>query len=357
MLEDESGRLRVTGESLNSHYVTGCILAALGTEQADGTFQVIATQYADLPRQPQRWERDDAALSRAKEQAPKREKPGKVAIVSGLELTGQDDDDLTLDLLVEFLTGEATGPLDQIEASKISRLIIAGDSLSHSSPILSREDFAIKKSKSKHYGYDASAYNPSPSERLDSFLAEILPTLPITLLPGASDPANVALPQQPLHPALFPRSRLYAEPVASGKETLYGLDSVTNPWEGDIDGYRFLGTGGQTVADLLKYVDEVEALEVMEMMLRWRCIAPTAPDTLWCYPFQDDDPLLLADCPHVYFAGCQEKAGKRWVEGSAGQRVLLVSVPKFKSTGQIVLVDTENWDVEIVSIGIVAPGS
>ena len=37
MLEDESGRLRVTGESLSSTYVTGCVLAALGTEQADGT--------------------------------------------------------------------------------------------------------------------------------------------------------------------------------------------------------------------------------------------------------------------------------------------------------------------------------
>ena len=37
MLEDESGRLRVTGEPLRQHFVTGCILAALGTEEADGT--------------------------------------------------------------------------------------------------------------------------------------------------------------------------------------------------------------------------------------------------------------------------------------------------------------------------------
>lgn len=355
MLEDESGRLRVTGESLSSHYVTGCILAALGTEQADGTFQVIATQYADLPRQPERWEHEDAALTRSKKPKPKRGKPGKIAIVSGLEITGEDDDDLALDLLVEYLTGEATGPPDQTEASKITRLIIAGDSLSHASPILSREDFAIKKSKSKHYGYDASAYNASPAERLDSLLSDILPTLPITLLPGASDPANVALPQQPLHSALFPKARLYAESPASGLESLHGLDSVTNPWQGDIEGYRILGTGGQTVGDLLKYVDDVEALEVMEMMLRWRCIAPTAPDTLWCYPFQDDDPLLLTDCPNVYFAGCQDKFGMRWVEGPAGQKVLLVSVPRFKATGEIVLVDLESWEVEVVSLEVVQP--
>jgi DNA polymerase delta subunit 2 len=280
MLEDESGRLRVVGEALDSSYVTGCVLAALGTEQADGTFQVIATQYADLPRQPQRWERDDSELAVTKKPIPKREKSGKLAIVSGLELTGTGDDDIALDLLVEYLTGEAGGSPDQTNASKISRLIIAGNSLSHASPILSREDFAAKKGAKKSYGYDSSAYNASPSEALDNLLSQILPTLPITILPGESDPANVALPQQPLHPALLPQSRSYVNPPAQSNESREGLDSVTNPWEGDIEGWRVLGTGGQTVGDLLKYVNDVKVLEVMEMMLRWRCIAPTAPDTL-----------------------------------------------------------------------------
>ncbi|KAH7072607.1 DNA polymerase alpha/epsilon subunit B-domain-containing protein [Paraphoma chrysanthemicola] len=355
MLEDESGRLRVTGEALKSHYVTGCVLAALGTEQADGTFHVIATQYADLPRQPQRWERDDTALSRAKKPKPERQKAGKIAIVSGLDITGQDTEDLSLQLLVEYLTGEATGPLDQANASQITRLIIAGDSLHRASPILSREDFAAKKANSKHYGYDATSYDASPTDRLDELLSDILPSLPITILPGASDPSNVALPQQPLHPAIFPKSRLFAEPPASGLDTLHGLDAVTNPWDGDIDGHRILGTGGQTVADLLKYVDGVESLQVMEMMLRWRCIAPTAPDTLWCYPFQDDDPLLVKECPHVYFAGCQDKFAHRWIEGPAGQKVLLVSVPRFRKTKKIVLVDLESWEVEVVSFGMVEP--
>jgi DNA polymerase delta subunit 2 len=353
MLEDESGRLRITGEPLNRHFVTGCILAALGTEEADGTFMVIATQCADLPRQPPRWERDDLKLSQQKQKAPKRERAGKLAIVSGLELTGTDDDEISLDLLVEYLTGEAAGPSTQAEASQITRLIIAGGSLCKSSPILSRDDFAAKKSAARQqYGYDASAYNAAPTTRLDELLSDILPTLPVTILPGASDPANVALPQQPLHPALFPKSRLYAEPLAVSNETLTGFDSVTNPWLGDIDGYRMLGTGGQTVKDLLKYVTRVKSVEAMEMMLRWRCVAPTAPDTLWCYPFQDEDPLMLKECPHIYFAGCQSKFERSIIEGPAGQKVLLVSVPKFKTTGKIVLVDLESWDVEVVKIGV-----
>lgn len=352
MLEDESGRLRVTGESLKSHYVTGCILAALGTEQADGTFRVIATQYADLPRQPQRWERQDAALSRSKDPVPMREPSGKLAIVSGLEITGHGVDDLSLDLLVEFLTGEALAPSDQSSSSNIARLLICGDSLNSSSPILSRDAFAAKKAATKHYGYDASSYDPAPSERLDTFLADILPSLPVTLLPGPSDPANVALPQQPLHPALFPQSRYYASlPGELGNAN--GLDTVTNPWDGDIDGLRVLATSGQTLSDLSKYVDKVAPLEVMEMMLRWRCVAPTAPDTLWCYPFQDDDPLLLKECPHIFVAGNQQKFAAKEIEGPAGQRVLCVSVPRFKRTGKVVLVDMESWEVEVVRVGVV----
>lgn len=358
MLEDESGRLRVRGDPLSSHYVTGCILAALGTEQADGTFQVIATQYADLPRQPQRWASEDAStIIASNESSPKHEKAGKLAVVSGLDITGAEDDDLSLDLLMEYLTGEATGPSDQASASSITRLIIAGNSLAKASPILSREDFNLKKSTKKNYGYDASSYNANPADKFDFFLSQILPTLPITLLPGENDPANVALPQQPLHPALFPLSRAYANPPAKSNESLEGLDSVTNPWEGDVEGWRLLGTGGQTVDDLLKYVEDVNPLDVMEMMLRWRCIAPTAPDTLWCYPYQDDDPMVLRECPHIYFAGNRERFGSRVVEGPSGQQVLLLGVPKFSKTGQIVLVDMETLKVEIVEVGIVQPGS
>jgi DNA polymerase delta subunit 2 len=249
MLEDESGRLRVSGDTVHSHYVTGCILAALGTEQADGTFQVIATQYADLPRQPQRWEREDAALTRAKKQIPKRGRAGKLAIVSGLDIAGQEAD-LALDLLVEFLTGEASSPPDQTSASQITRLIIAGDSLADASPILSREEFAARKSASKLYGYDAAAYNALPADRLDTLLSEILPSLPITLLPGASDPANVALPQQPLHPAIFPKSRVYAEPLASGLPTLQGLHMVTNPWDGDIASWAQVAKQSPTCSNM-----------------------------------------------------------------------------------------------------------
>jgi hypothetical protein len=53
----------------------------------------------------------------------------------------------------------------------------------------------------------------------------------------------------------------------------------------------------------------------MEATLRWRHLAPTAPDTLTCYPFTTDDPFVLTECPHVYVAGNQPEFATRVATG------------------------------------------
>ncbi len=293
MLEDESGRLRLIGMTLQtSMLVTGCIIAVMGTENANGDFEIVDMKVPDLPRQPQRWERDDSSAimangrgkSKSKDQKEQkgRKAGGKVAIVSGLGINGEEGDTLTLDLLMEYLLGEACGQSTQREVGKISRLIIAGNSITEGTPLNPRDELMDKKS-SKKYGYDSSAYNPAPTAHLDEFLATLLPSIPITLLPGGSDPANVSLPQQPIHPAMFPHSRAYT-PMPGSQEPGW-FDSVTNPWEGDIDGWRMMGNGGQPIDDIFKYVEGDERLEMMENLLRWRCGAPTAPDTLCKLPY------------------------------------------------------------------------
>lgn len=287
MLEDESGRLRLIGTTLQlSILVTGCIIAVMGTENADGDFEVVDLKVPDLARQPQRWERDEgsailsssASKKRKSNAIEKRIQGGKVAIVSGLRISSDRGDTMTLDLLMEYLLGEACGPADQAEVSRISRLIIAGNSLAEGTPLAVREE---EKKASKRYGYDSSAYNHAPTTHLDNFLATLLPSLPITLIPGETDPANVSMPQQPLHPAMLPRSRNYCATPGSSEPGWF--DSVTNPWEGDVDGWRMMGTGGQPIDDVFKYVEGDDRLEMMESLLRWRCGAPTAPDTL-CKP-------------------------------------------------------------------------
>ncbi|EEH37790.2 DNA polymerase subunit delta-2 [Paracoccidioides lutzii Pb01] len=409
MLEDESGRLQLTGTLLQSALlVTGAIVAVLGTENVNGDFEVIDIKVPDLPAQPERWERS----SSAPQESAKRKhgslehtrggtggKRKKIAMVSGLGITGTSGDTVALSLLTDYLLGynepHLTAQTNETNSppfsSQITRLIIAGNSLGSS--ILSTQseaengDSTITAAKKRHgpkkYGYDAAAYNASPINHFDTFLAEILPSIPITLMPGETDPANFSLPQQEIHRAMFPRSKAYcsaARPGTTGEPTAEPgwLDNVTNPWEGDVEGWRFWGCSGQNVDDMLRYIDlEAEGdglggnesdrdgearLRLMEAMLRWRCAVPTAPDTLWCYPYQTHDPFILQSCPHVFFAGNQPSFRTAIVESSAavsssgigdeqGMRVRIITLPKFSETGEIVLVDVDTLEVEVVRFG------
>ena len=359
MLEDESGRVLLVGAVLQeAMLVTGCVVAVIGSENSTGEFEVFDLKIPDLPPQPARWAGDDSKSSVAANcngsdvtmtdaGASKSSMGGLVAIVSGLGISGAAADGLTLDLLQEFLLGEAGGPDDQRKVSRISRLIVAGGLLART-PKPSKE--ATGK-KVKKYGYDASAYNPAPTAHLDRFLGALLPSIPVTIFPGETDPANVSIPQQPLHTALFPRGRAYANHPHS-KEAGW-FDTTTNPWEGNIDGWKFMGNGGQPISDIFKYVDGNDRLHMMESVLRWRIQAPTAPDTLcrlhradWqakplanrdagCYPYQDEEPFIIEEAPHVFFVGNQPKFGTTTTSGPSGQEVRLIAVPKFKETGQV----------------------
>lgn len=359
MLEDESGRLRLTGAMLkNNLLVTGVIVAVLGTENANGDFEILDLHIPDLPRQPRRWERDEEDEKMDVDQPKK-----KIALISGLDISGTDADTLSLSLLSEFLLGEALDEDDRTEASTISRLIIAGNSIA--SDLIPNYQTSIedgKKPGNRKYGYDASSYNPVPTAHLDQFLAELLPSIPITILAGENDPANATLPQQPIHPAMFPYTRVYASAnISDPQEEEPGwFDSVTNPWDGDVDGWRFMGNSGQPVDDILKYIDMdgpdgkgVDGrLEVMASMLRWRCGAPTAPDTLWCYPFQDRDQFVIEECPHLFFVGNQPRFDTTIIDGPGDQQVRLVTIPCFHKTGELVLVDADSLDVEVVKFDI-----
>ncbi|OTB07761.1 hypothetical protein M426DRAFT_317655 [Hypoxylon sp. CI-4A] len=366
-LEDESGRIRLVGDALNNMVlVTGCIIAVMGTENANGELEVISLKFPELPPQPERWAlskppttngSSKGSKSKVKsedvEMTDSRSKGsgGKIAIVSGLGFSGSDASHaIELNLLLEYLLGESLDPAAQQEISQISRLIIAGNSISLEERRATDEDLTEKKA-SKKYGYDSSAYNALPSQLLDEFLSALLPTIPITLLPGAQDPANASYPQQPIHPAMFPESRPYTATPTSSEAGWF--DTVTNPWEAEIEGWRVLGTGGQNVDDIFKYVNSEDRLGMMEAMCRWRCCAPTAPDTLWSYPFQDDDPFVMQTCPHLYFVGCQPEFGTKVIQGPDGQAVRLVAVPSFSATQEVVLVDTETLDVTKVKIAAV----
>jgi DNA polymerase delta subunit 2 len=282
--------------------VTGCIVSVMGTENANGDFEVIDVRTPDLAPQPARWECcEDSKTAVESGRKIKKQKiedededeemaesrigsGGKIAIVSGLDISGTNTGhSLHVNLLLEYLLGEALDPASQHQASQISRLIIAGNSIV-TEDTAAGEGLGSTRKAQKKYGYDSSTYNPTPTAHLDDFLAALLPSIPVTLLPGSSDPANASLPQQPVHAAMFPQARAYAAGRSGEGEKKVGwFDAVTNPWEGEVEGWRMLAAGGQNVDDMFKYVDGDDRLGMMEAMCRWRCCAPTAPDTLCKY--------------------------------------------------------------------------
>merc|ERR1712130_436985 len=138
----------------------------------------------------------------------------------------------------------------------------------------------------------------------------------IDLMPGILDPSDLLMPQQPFHQCLFPLSASFGT-----------FKRVTNPYSIGIDGCVFLGTSGQNFRDMMMH-SQLNMIECMELSLRSRIIAPTAPDTLSCFPFRVKDPFLIGHCPDVYFSGNNEQFRfKKIVEN--GQETCLVQIPSF----------------------------
>ncbi len=157
---------------------------------------------------------------------------------------------------------------------------------------------------------------------------ELCNVVPVDLMPGKTDPSNFALPQQPFNPCLFPQSQIWES-----------FNCVTNPYQCSVDGITLLGTSGQPIADLEKYVTSKEPIELLEDTLSWAHMAPTAPDTLGCYPFYDREPFIIEAAPHIYFTGNSTKFASKLVDHGSEGKTLLICVPSFATTSSLVLVD------------------
>ena len=87
-----------------------------------------------------------------------------------------------------------------------------------------------------------------------------------------------------------------------------------------------------------------------------RHMCPTAPDTIRAYPFSDCDPFIIHECPHVYFSGNQDSYGERLVKAgkveSCKQAVKIISIPKFRESHTMVLMDTTNMQTYPIKFNI-----
>ncbi|KAL1351383.1 hypothetical protein HN51_015296 [Arachis hypogaea] len=317
VLEDESGRVKLGGDIISpSVFVTGIVVALHGKETGAGDFSVLEVLEAGLPPQIE---------------FPLKSREDKyIVLVSGLNVGSSDSNPLQLQLFIDHITGHLGDEKEQSIASQIVHVVIAGNSIGIPRGLVNGQNLASK---------DLSRI-AEPIKELDILLNQIAAGLPLDIMPGPNDPANFSLPQQPLHRCLFPGSAAYNT-----------FRSCTNPHSFEIDNIRFLGTSGQNVDDLEKYSDAKDKLEFMERTLRWRHLAPTAPNTLGCYPYTDSDPFFIESCPHVYFVGNQDKYESRVIKGSEGQFVRLISVPKFSESGVAVVVNLRDLECHALSFG------
>ncbi|KAJ1867505.1 DNA polymerase delta small subunit Cdc1 [Coemansia sp. RSA 989] len=320
-LEDESGRIRLVGKAIEELLVTsGVIMAAMGSETADGDFDVVDVCFAGMAPQPQRQPSAEDKY---------------VALVSGLSATVESPVTLEMQLLAEYLAGTAGSEEDQRRSAQIVQTVVVGQTVELPEPPLGHTE-------------DAKANDRKPVQQLlaavDAFLADIAAAMPLTLLPGKSDPADISMPQQPLHPSLFAHCKQYS-----------GFQTVTNPAYFEVDGTLVLASAGQNVDDLCHYaVHDETPCQLAARTLQWRHIAPSGPDTLWGYPFTDHDPFVVRNTPHVYVVGNQPKFDMCAAEGTDGQISQMVMVPGFRQSRSIVLLNLRTLECTQVHIGALA---
>lgn len=316
MIEDELGRVLLHGDDIlaKNLLVTGCIVGILGVEINPGVFDILDIVYPTPV--------DAKPVSGSGE---------RTLVVLGLGMSA--DDDLRAEMLKQYILGD----FSEADA-QISLVIVLGDSVVEAPPP-SLDDF----SSSNNFGLkNVSRYDSEVLAKFDHWLGELVALVPIMVVPGDQDPAEICWPQQPLHRGLFP---------GSGK--VAGFQRLTNPQYLKYDlGATVLLSSGQNIDDVIKYVDtKKDVLEVMQSNLKWLIIAPTAPDTLYCYPYQDFDPFVISSpamAPNVYIVGNQSK----FATMKTDRNVTLVLVPKFSKTGECVVVDMVLGECEVLKFGI-----
>ena len=205
----------------------------------------------------------------------------------------------------------------------------------------------------------------APASRALLRLARLAALVPTDAMPGAHDPTSFTVPQQPLHPLLLPTANRYDKTFVA----------APNPHECEVHGKLLLGHSGQPVADMIKYADYAKDaanrsetrefndgatcvdrhtdgdddayLACLEDTLWWRVLAPTAPDTLPAYPFNDADPFVIDDQPDLLFAGdAPHFATSKAKRPDGSPAATLLALPSFARTGVCALVDLNTMDVE-----------
>ncbi|EDQ85024.1 uncharacterized protein MONBRDRAFT_29660 [Monosiga brevicollis MX1] len=308
ILEDQTGRTVLSGAGLPvGELVSGVVMAAKGVENDKGEFEVNECCFCDMGPQAAR-------------QVPTQQR--YLCLASGFNIDAQAKNLFALELFVDLITGQLGSPEQQQQMARVARVLLAGNLIRATTG----EQDEVAQYKRRNMEPETVVH----VKELDFILTQLCSTVPVDMMPGDHDPANKIVPQQPLHKCMFPTATKYGS-----------LRGVTNPTDFVLDGVHILGTSGQNIDDVYRFTESEDRLELLERILRWGHLFPTAPDTLCVYPYTTEhkDPFAIGDCPHVFFAGNQPEFATKECSGPDGQKVRLVCVPDFSKTATAVLLD------------------
>ncbi|GAB1521944.1 DNA polymerase delta small subunit Cdc1 [Rhizoctonia solani] len=337
MLEDESGRVGLIGNLLaKERLVTGVNIAVLGSEADSGEFQIDEVVYpglappAHIPNPMPNESSYCAFLSGLL--YGETANTGSTLVQPETNSSLRADSMMTMSLFLDWLSGEGGTEKDRDLARQISRVVVAGDSLA--APLLDEERDSSKVSSSANTSLRQAVLS------LGETFQEIARTVPLHVLPGASDPSGAALPQQPLPSWIF-------QPQGQASEISDALHMESNPTWIHSSGKSILVHSGQPLNDIYMHSVEDDRMSMVRNTLKWRHIAPTAPDTLWSYPFDKKDPFVLDKMPDIYVVGNQPTFGTEMIGPT---RVVLL--PRFASQPLVVLVNMATLAVQTVEFGL-----
>lgn len=188
----------------------------------------------------------------------------------------------------------------------------------------------------------------------------------IHLIPGFNDPTPRMIPQYPLHRLLLSKSHT-------------NINLLQNPCEAIISDRNVVLINGFIVQDILKYVtrrrmqhedhmlkdedtlnrptepnnilnytineihgtenhpripSDNDTLDVLVQLLQIRHMAPSAPDTISCFPFTHRDPFIINKCEYLMMGGSESLSEREYMG------IKVICVPDFNLTQSAVLIDT-----------------
>ncbi|KPI87266.1 putative DNA polymerase delta subunit 2 [Leptomonas seymouri] len=334
MLEDSSGRVLLQG--LNpERFCTGVVLGIYGVLHANGSIEVIRYAFAGdlrasyVPR----------PVARAAGGAIE---PCYIAFVSGLNVNLPRDDSkeehaavakarASLELLVDFLCGNTNNAALHTKAKRISRLVIGGDSIAPTDELKLKKKVKLDPSDHVRLNDDKAQAGIVTSaalmRELDALLERVVSSVEVEMMPGDNDMSDAFQPQQPLHPVLLPKAARHstlrlvpnpfcftALPPAYALKGEAGDESGRKKHKSEVsDGVSVFVTSGQNINDVARESRFPTRLDTMSLVLESGCACPTAPNTLFSYPFCHDDPFLFQRTPHCVVACDQPRFETRFV--------------------------------------------